>query len=406
MAYFLFIVLALFCSLVFDREEGYRGAKGVAYAALCLCLVLIAGLRDGVGGDTFFYQRNFEYWYDGALEGDLLSTLAWELKHSGYMPLWSLTNMWVRQFSESFVAFQLLQSLVVNGVICWVISRHSNQGFMFLVLYFLLGTFFLFNTEVMREGLAIAMGLIGIECFTSGHKGLFWLFALLAVGFHISAVVLLIYPFFRVKMTWRTIAWASLATFVAWFLSDVVLTLLVERGKFLPDFLRIRLQGYTAFASNFNGFVRFLLHFMLIPSVLMLFAMRQSLSEQEQEWRERMVAFFLPLGLLAVAVAGFSRFTNYVMVFEIMVLAEVARTLFDEQRQLLIRGGAVVAFLALYTWSMLTYYPQNDFYMYEFYQPYTSIFNQDDVERNRREMAHLESCTNDWGDAGARNIER
>lgn len=403
--YFLFIVLTLFCSLVFDREEGYRGAKGVAYVTLCLFLVLIAGLRDGLGGDTFFYQRNYEYWYEGALESNLFSTLAWELKHSGYMPLWSLTNMWIRQFSESFVVFQLLQALVVNGVICWVISRHTDKGFLFLFFYFLVGTYFLFNTEVMREGLAIAMGLVGIECYSSRHKWLFWLFALLAFGFHISAAVLVIYPIFRVKMTWRTIAWASLATFLAWFISDVVLTAVVERSLGLPEFLLMRLKGYTSFATNFNGFLRFLLHFMLIPSVLILFSMQQPLSEQEQEWRERMVAFFIPVALVAVAVAGFSRFTNYVLVFELLALAEVARSLFDEQRHLLVRGGAVVGFLALYTWSLLTYYPQNDFYMYEFYQPYTSVFNQDDVEKNRREMAHLESCTNDWGDAGSRNLD-
>lgn len=403
--YFLFIVLTLFCSLVFDREEGYRGAKGVCYVLCCLFLVLIAGLRDGLGGDTFFYQRNFEYWYEGAMENDLLSTLGWELKHAGYMPLWSLMNVWMRQYADSFVVFQLVQALIVNGVICWVISRHTDNGFLFLFFYFLLGTFFLFNTEVMREGLAIAMGLVGIECFNSHHKGLFWVFAVLAFGFHISAVALLIYPFFRVKMTWRTIAWASLATFVAWFLSDVVLTVLVERSTVLPDFLRFRLQGYTAFATNFNGFVRFLLHFLLIPAVLILFSMQRDMSDQEREWRERMVAFFLPLALMAVAVAGFSRFTNYVVVFELLALAEVARSLFAEERHLLVRSGAVLAFMALYTWSLLTYYPQNDFYMYEFYHPYTSVFNQDDVERNRREMAHLESCTNDWGDAGARNID-
>ena len=403
--YFLFIVLTLFCSLVFDREEGYRGAKGVAYVALCLFLVLIAGLRDGLGGDTFFYQRNYEYWYEGALESNLFSTLAWELKHSGYMPLWSLLNMWIRQFSESFVVFQLLQALVVNGTICWVISRHTKNGFLFLFFYFLVGTFFLFNTEVMREGLAIAMGLIGIECYNSRHKWLFWVFAVLAFGFHISAAVLVIYPFFRVKMNWRTIAWASLATFLAWFVSDVVLTTLVERSMGLPEFLLMRLKGYTAFATNFNGFIRFLLHFLLIPSVLILFSMQQPMSEAEQEWRERMIAFFIPLALLAVAVAGFSRFTNYVMVFELLALAEVTRSLFDEQRHLLVRGGAVVGFLALYTWSLMTYYPQNDFYMYEFYQPYTSVFNKDDVEKNRREMAHLESCTNDWGDAGSRNLD-
>ena len=94
------------------------------------------------------------------------------------------------------------------------------------------------------------------------------------------------------------------------------------------------------------------------------------------------------------------------MVFELMVLAEVARTLFEEQRHLLVRAGAVVGFVVLYAWSLMQYYPQNDFYMYEFYTPYTSVFHPDEVEKGRREMAHLESCGNDWGDAGERNIEQ
>ena len=404
--YFVFIVLALVFSLIFDREEGYRGAKGIAYIAMCLLLVLIAGLRDGLGGDTFFYQRNFEYWYEGALESDLLSTLKWELTHSGYMPLWSLSNMWVRQFTDSFVVYQLLQALIVNGTICWVVSRHTNRGFMFLVFYFLLGTFFLFNTEVMREGLAIAMALLGIECFTSGHKWLFWVFGVMAFGFHMSAIVVFIYPFFRVRMTWATIGWTTLAALLIWGISDLLLTIAVNHSTSLPDFLSLRMQGYAALATNIKGFLRYLLHFLLIPSVLMLFAMRQELTDSEQEWRERMTAFFIPLALVAVSIAGFTRFTNYVMVFELLVLAEVARTLFEEQRHLLVRGGAVLAFVVLYVWSLLIYYPQNDFYMYEFYTPYTSVFHPDEVERGRREMAHLESCSNDWGDAGERNIEQ
>ncbi len=404
--YFLFIVFTLVCSLVFDREQGYRGAKGWCYTLACLALVLIAGLRDGLGGDTFFYQRNFEYWYEGALQNDLLSTLGWELKHSGYMPLWSLCNMWVRQFTDSFVVFQLLQALIVNGTICWVVSRHSNRGFMFLLFYFFVGTFFLFNTEVMREGLAIAMALIGIECFTSGRKGLFWVFAVLAVGFHISAVVVMIYPFFRVQMSWRTIGWASLAALAVWAVSDVLLTFAVNHSQSLPEFLSMRLQGYAGLATNIKGFMRYLLHFLLIPAMLILFANQAVASPDEQSWRERMVAFLLPLAILAAAIPGFSRFTNYVMVFELMALAEVARTLFEEQRHLLVRAGSVAAFVLLYVWSLMEYYPQNDFYMAEFYTPYTSIFSPDEVERGRREMAHLESCANDWGDAGERNIER
>ncbi|MBO7545835.1 MAG: EpsG family protein [Paludibacteraceae bacterium] len=406
MVYFVFIVLALFFSLIFDREKGYHGAKCIAYVAMCGFLVLIAGLRDGLGGDTFFYQRNYEYWYEGAMENDLLSTLGWELKHSGYMPLWSLVNIWVRQYSASFVVFQLLHALVVNGVICWVISRHSDRGFMFLLFYLLVGTFFLFNTEVMREGLAIAMALVGIECFTTGRKWLFWVFVVLAVGFHISALVLLLYPFVRIGMSWATIGWATLAAFGVWVVSDMLLTVAVSHSGALPEFLSFRLEGYAAFATNFNGFLRFLLHFLLVPSVLILYSMHGVDEEKECEWRERMVAFFLPLGIVAAAVPGFTRFTNYVMVFELMALAEVSRMLFEEQRHLLVRGGAVVAFVLLYTWSLLTYYPQNDFYMYEFYAPYTSVFNKDEVEKNRREMAHLESCSNDWGDAGARNIEQ
>lgn len=405
MIYFLFIVLTLVFSLIYDREEGYHGVKGIAYAAMCLMLVLIAGLRDGLGGDTFFYQRNFEYWYEGAMDNELLSTLRYELTHSGYMPLWSLTNIWLRQYSDSFVAYQILQALFVNGVICWVISRHTDRGFMFLLFYFVLGTFFLFNTEVMRESIAIALGLLGIECFTSGHKWAFWLCAALAFGFHISAAVLVIYPFLRIKMTWATIAWASAAALAVWVVSDILMSLAVNHGSVLPDFLKLRLEGYSALATNIKGFARYWLHFMLVPAVLILYSMQGKISEYEVEWRERMVGLFFPLAIIAASIAGFTRFTNYVVVFELLALAEVARTLLEEQKHLLVRGGAVLAFMVLYAWSLLEYYPQNDFRMYEFYTPYTSVFNKDDVVRSRREVAHWESCSNDWGDAGTRTIE-
>lgn len=404
--YALFILLTLIGSVFFDREEGYGKYKLLAYRALCLFLVLIAGLRYGLGGDSFQYMRDFEVNYEGLLP-DLWDTIDWQFHKMGYMPLWTAVNVLLRAVTDSFVVFQLIHALIVNSIICTIARRHTQYGFLFLLVYFVLGTFFIFNTEVMRESLAIAIGLLGIEFWVSGKKVWFWLLLVLAVGFHISAVVLAVFPFVKISLSRRNILIFAVLSFIIWLAGDVLLSgIIAFAGSGTVSAMLIKVQQYASLTTNFNGFLRFWLAFLVMPMVLMYFVMQHPMSSGERSYREKMVSLVMLLGVIAAAMYGLSRLTNYVLIFEWMMLAELLGKLFQNKQHFIARQATILIIAALQWWNMFSYWEKNDFYLYQYYLPYTCILDDpDDAIFLLREDAHGESSDMKGEGEGVRDVD-
>lgn len=404
--YVLFILLAIIGSVFFDREEEYSKYKLLAYRGMCLFLILIAGLRYGVGGDTFQYMKDFELHYEGLLP-NLWDTIDWQFHRVGYMPLWTSLNVLLRAVTDSFIVFQLIHALIVNGIICWVVRRHTQYGFLFLLVYFVLGTFFIFNTEVMRESLAIAVGLVGIECWMSGKKVWFWVLLLLAVGFHVSAVVLAIFPFLNISLSRRNIIIFALGSFVIWLAGDALLSGVIGlAGGGTVSAMLVKVQQYAALTTNFNGFLRFWLALLVMPMLLMYFIMQHPMEEKERVYREKMISILMLLGLISSAMFGLSRLMNYTLVFEWMMLGELIGTLFLERRHFIARQAMVLVIVALQWWNMFSYWEKNDFYLYQYYLPYTTIMDDpDDVLFELREDAHVESADMKVEGEGIRDVD-
>jgi hypothetical protein len=53
--------MAIVLSILYDGQEECTNRKKVWYGIMCLYLVLLAGFRNGVGGDTQLYMHTFEY---------------------------------------------------------------------------------------------------------------------------------------------------------------------------------------------------------------------------------------------------------------------------------------------------------------------------------------------------------
>ena len=86
--YILFILLTFCLSLRFDGQAEYTRTKKVWYIIVGIYLVLLAGFRNGVGGDTQLYMQDFEY--VPSTWGELNEFISDELTESCYMPVWSI----------------------------------------------------------------------------------------------------------------------------------------------------------------------------------------------------------------------------------------------------------------------------------------------------------------------------
>ena len=100
--YILFIVLTLVLSIIYDRQTEYCRAKKAWYFIVSVYLILLAGFRNGVGGDTQQYMMAFEN--VPSSYGELNEFIHDELMENGYMPGWSLMVFLCKRWFDSFYA--------------------------------------------------------------------------------------------------------------------------------------------------------------------------------------------------------------------------------------------------------------------------------------------------------------
>lgn len=354
---------------------------------MCVALILIAGLRYGIGGDTLQYMEDWKNLYKGGL-GHVIKSITVTFAKKGYMPLWVLLNSAVRQFTDSFYVLQFAQALIVNLLICYVARRHTRYVFLFLILYFLSANFFMFNTEVMREGPAIAFVLCGAECLMRETANpqqairnllLFVVFVFMGMMFHLSALVGLLFLLTKlpVPISRRTLIGSVLAAFVLWAVSTALMLLALHFTSVLPETFVLKLQHYALISSSFFGFVRNMLTYVLLPGIVGYFAVTWEEDEVEQERKKRMVRFMLMMGIMASGIDGVRRINNYLQIYYMILLADYLFFLFKKPSHLVIRVGTTAMITGMMLWGYLAYWPKSHGYMYEWYVPYTSIVDED-----------------------------
>lgn len=381
------------CAVVFDRMPGCNGIKRAAWTLCCMVLVAIGGLRYGVGGDTIAYHEDFLIWYDGAYS-ELWDNIVWQFTKISYMPLWTGLNICLRELTDNFYIMQTLEAAAINIAVCYILRRHCRYCFTALILYCVMGTYFLFTTEVMREGFALAFGLLAIEAYSRQNRRAYGLYTLLAIGFHLSAILLLLIPWVRIRITRRTVAASAVAALVIWTMSSAILAILsgIQMDGILGVVIN-KINLYTKAAFNLNGFIRFSLTYLLLPVSVayMVESRRATQPDTERDpWREQMWGMMVVLGIVAASLGGFDRVLNYVMVYEIIVLAELIPDLLRERRHMLVRFAAAMMLIGLNLSTYFIYWPKNEFYQYQFYFPYTSALDRKPNVEYRKE-AHLES---------------
>ena len=389
--YILFILLTFCLSVLYDGQAEYTRTKKAWYIIVGIYLVLLAGLRNGVGGDTQLYMADFEY--VPSAWGELNEFVTDSLTESGYMPGWSILVFLCKRWFDSFYAVQLVQALIVNIGILYLFRQYTTHIFLCTLLYGISYVFFLFNMEVMREAIAVVLCGIGMHCYLRGEKWKFYLLVGISILFHISALVVLLFPFVRFKqINTKTMIMAFFAALFLFLLSDVVV-------NYLPSLLGSTINRtvekiflYSEITLNLFGFLENTIQYLVINAGIVFFA-QWSLGEDEQKQKDyaRYMSFYLIITVLICGFIGFSRFRNYTLIFFLIMLTEF---IYHYKSQLytnaIIKLIVLAGFVFYTSRYYMTYYPGSHGYKYEFYYPYTSIFDEN-VDTSKREGMHEEA---------------
>lgn len=375
---------------------GKKGGEKVWYYCCLLSVVLLAGLRYRVGGDTISYMDEFE-------QLPTLSDLAsFDFFRAYYMPGWYVLNAFFRSI-DSFLCFQLFVALVVNVAFFRFIRRYSARVFITIVAYYVV--FFVFyNMEVMREALCVA---IFLEAFwLLDRKKNYWAYFLLcalAMTIHISAVIMLIVPLILLMKKDNFIACSSVCLVMVLALSvvridDVIMSVNIKIKGGFGYYVIDRLKYYI---GNNPSNVKFMIsrYAYALPFLGVMFL----------RWRYRfdndnslgvmamMIVFF---NCLSGSLKLFERCNSY---FDMIGLVFIVNTIAKNWRQLADKCFAAVVTLCVilcYIANYAYFYTKGQdhlvagFRFYNRYVPYSSYLNpQKDADRELYRQLEM-NCNN------------
>lgn len=389
--YVLFILLTFGLSVFYDGQAEYTRTKKVWYIIVGIYLILLAGFRNGVGGDTQLYMSAFDdvpsSW------GELNEFISDELLDSGHMPGWSILVFLCKRWFDSFYAVQLVQALIVNIGILYLFRQYTSHIFLCVLLYFISHVFFLFNMEVMREAISVVLCGIGMHKYLRDEKWKFYVLVGISILFHISALIVLLFPLVRLKkINIQIMILAFIASLSLYLLSDVVVNYLPSLLGTQANRIVEKIFLYSDVTLNLFGFIENAIPYLVIDAGIVFFA-QSSLGDDEQKQKDytKYMSFYLIITVLICGFIGFSRFRNYTLIFLLIMLTEF---IYHYKSQLytnaIIKLVVLAGFVFYTSRYYMTYYPGSHGYKYEFFYPYTSILDEN-VDTSKREDMHYEA---------------
>ena len=363
MIYFVILGLSLFFAIVLDnKRKTYRKQ----YWFLCVILVLFMGLRYNVGGDSLAYTQYFD-------ESTLLNQLTYfDLFQTRYPPLWVILVSSCKTLFEDFWSLQLIQSSFINVVLFSFFEKNTDRKFTAVTLYLFL-YFLNFNTETMRAACSVAFFIIGYYYYSTNKWGLFYLFVLLAIGFHYEALPLLLLPLAKLMNTCSfNIKFLAIVSIIA-----ILLTLSGDLVPAFSDFFKESVVLYESISyytdnigeNNLNGYVAYYL--MQVPYLFFIWDNRNKISKDILT----MAILFVVLSLLALSFGMImSRTRELFSPFVIILMSKTIGNI-KTSRYMLVKIFAIVS-LSVVLIIKANYYLQDE--RWKLWFPYSSIFNPQD----------------------------
>lgn len=185
MVYIVVTLILVFGAVFFDRQTSAKGSK-IWYIVEWIAIVLLAGLRYRVGGDTLSYHDDFQTF-------PTLSQLTSEDFTKKYNFLWVIFESWCKTTVDDFAFLQIVHAIIFNSILFWFVKKHSSRPFS-VILYFSLLFFFRYNTETIRASLSVAMFLLSYDYLINKKYIYYFCFCALAYGFHNEGLIMFIFP--------------------------------------------------------------------------------------------------------------------------------------------------------------------------------------------------------------------
>lgn len=314
-------------------------------------LVLLMGLRFRVGIDTLNYMSSYDSVPELKKVFDIdFSTARFE---PGYILLCSLC----RSITPDFWLLQCVHSLILNGCVFYFLHKNTTNIFTGICVYIILCWLY-FNTEIIRESLAISIFLLNIENLKRRRWGWYYLLCIISISFHYSALITVFFPFAKlIRLNVLYIGICILLLGITPYLEN--LNELISIAS-ISD--RVGEHISSADELNMNWRLANMIRYTIVPAFSLMIVY---ISHYKSEYTPYiLLSILFGVGAFAVPII-FSRLANYTLPFVILYVSN----LIDEPA---IRRHYKQALAILLVCSQLIYYHE----MYNAWIPYESIFSK------------------------------
>lgn len=362
---YLFVVtLLLVLAFVFDYGNN-ESDKSTWQFIVVVLLILIAGLRYHIGGDSLNYEYEF-YHFTPAL-GDIFVS-----RYLSSQFLWRLLMSFCYTYFHSFVALQLIHAFILNILLFRFIKKTTKYVFSALLIVFCV-TWWNLSFEILRESLCVAIYLNAILSLKDRNYKSYIVLGLITMGLHwFSFVIVLITPilmFGNRKIVVSSIIIISVYLFL--FVDDqffVWLDILSE--EYVGGGMSKQINAYTGLDGglgrsvyNINGMVRIFMVYILFPIVTIYYSRKMSTDDD----LNKLLILFVVFGVLQTKLVIFSRLYNYLNVLLIVYAVNIAYNKIIKNQ--LVRLMYVILIFIYLASGIMTFSQQKSNYV-----PYRSIF--------------------------------
>ena len=383
MFFIILLILLFLLSYNFDIK-GVKDKNSRWYKILLILFILLSGFRYRIGGDSIAYL----YYYYNTIP--YLSDFCFEEFHEyHYEPFFLLLNMIVKSLGCKFFVVQFIHAIVVNVLIFKYFKKHSQFPFLCVLIYYV-WMYALFNFEVMRASISIVICLFANDFLLEKKWLKGYLLYFLAIGFHYSAVAMLLTPFlFRLKVNkfgYLFLLFSFIAGFwIAAHLNNYLYLFELTDSTTTSDKLDLYMSNGDL--SNGIDLQGYLLH--VIPAVLYPIISFKILKRKNEKCvsqlikLEPLIMIGLMYELMTNSILMIYRVTYFFVIYLIMCYAELTVHIIKSNKRLKLFAvvGAVIILLPFINIAT-SYYRAIPFpnqqpivYNYKKYVPYATIFD-------------------------------
>lgn len=333
-------------------------------------MILVFGLRYRVGGDTFNYMLRYSAIppIDKVESEDL-----WNFQME---PGFFLLNSIAKYFTDTFYLVQIIQSAFVNVVIFYYIKVKTNQIFFAVLLYFLFASFY-FNTEIMRESIALCFFLLGTLQLEKRSLSKYYIFCFCAICFHYSSLFLLFFPLLQKIVNKNFIGPLIGIVFVCIAFNYVSL----DSFSFLDGYMRLKVENSMDYSFTIWGRLSALLKFVLLPCYILYLYTRYYKNSDTNVCYLKVIILYGCLTLSQFSMM--MRVMNYFTIILLIIVVTVY-PLFKSYRLNLFKLKSLnrpALLFYLFFFYMLPYFKDtsdlvHDTHFYTRWYPYYSIFDE------------------------------